>query len=201
MTTSDHGPYYIPDYFTPKTSDIKQQIVEYADWSLQKFMTLSRSTTWFNNTLFVFIADHGGPINAKYDIALNYHHSPLIFYSPKTLENQTFKNIGGQIDVYPTIMGILNLPYTNSTLGIDLMTETRPYIIINDDDKFGVLDTTHLLIVKKDEQPKLYNYQKGEVINSYETNTDKAIEMETYGNSNLQVFQWMLLNNKTKLKD
>jgi len=199
MTTSDHGPYYIPDYFTPKTSDIKQQIVEYADWSLQQFISLSKKTDWFNNTLFVFIADHGGPLKPKYDIALNYHHSPLIFYSPNTLDNKTFSNIGGQIDVYPTIMGMLNLPFTNNTLGIDLKKETRPYIMINDDDKFGVLDTTHLLIVKKEEEPKFYNYQNNELTNSFEQNKVKAKEMETYGKSNLQVFQWMLLNNKTSI--
>lgn len=197
MTTSDHGPYYIPDYFTPKSTDVKQQIVEYADWSLQKFITLSKQTEWFDNTLFVFVADHGSPLNAKYDIALNYHHSPLIFYSPNTLKNKTFSKIGGQIDIYPTIMGMLNLPFTNNTLGIDLVKNTRPYIIINDDDKFGVLDTSHLLIVKKEEQPKLYNYQKNELTNSLEQNKSKATEMEIYGNSNLQVFQWMLLNNKT----
>ncbi len=199
MTTSDHGPYYIPEYFSPKSKEIKQQIVEYADWSLQQFMNLSKKTAWFENTLFVFIADHGGPLNAKYDIALNYHHSPLIFYSPKNLGSKTNGNIGGQIDVYPTIMGVLNLPFTNNTLGIDLNKETRPYIMINDDDKFGVLDTTHLLIVKKDEQAKLYNYRNNELKNSFDQNEAKATEMETYGKSNLQVFQWMLLNDKKSI--
>ena len=129
------------------------------------------------------------------------YHSPLIFYAPKTLKTKKFNTIGGQIDVYPTLMGMLKLPYINNTLGIDLRSETRPYIMINDDDKFGVLDTTHLLIVKKDEQPKLYNYQQNERNNSVDQNKEKALAMETYGKSNLQVFQWMLLNNKTKLKN
>ena len=197
MTTSDHGPFYIPEYFQPKSSNIKQQIVEYADWSLQQFMTSCSKKEWFKNTLFVFIADHGAPMLAKYDIALNYHHSPLIFYAPNTLTPSTFKNIGGQIDIYPTIMGVLNLPYINNTLGVDLLTEKRPYIIINDDDKFGVLDTTQLLIIKKDEQPKLYNYSDKDPKNYAKTYSEKAKKMETYAKSNLQVFQYMLLNNKT----
>jgi len=198
MTTSDHGPYYIPDYFKPTSTSIKQQIVEYADWSLQQFINLSAKTSWFDNTLFVFIADHGAAMQAKYDIALSYHHTPLIFYSPKTLSPKTVKKIGGQIDVYPTIMSLLNLPFTNNTLGIDLTTENRPYIVINDDDKFGVLDTTHLLIVKKDQPPQLFNHKDKALNNSFDQN--KASAMETYGKSNLQVFQWMLLNNKTKIK-
>ncbi len=41
MTASDHGPYYLPDYFKPKNQNIKDQMVEYADWSLRKLVSLA----------------------------------------------------------------------------------------------------------------------------------------------------------------
>ncbi len=121
MTASDHGPYYLPEYYKPRNKDIKDQMVEYADWSLRKFISLASEKEWFGNTIFVFIADHGAPINAVYDIPLDYHHTPLVFYAPGILKDaRSFDCIGGQIDVFPTIMGILNQPYINNTLGIDL---------------------------------------------------------------------------------
>lgn len=197
MTASDHGPYYIPEYFSPKNKDIKQQIVEYADWSLQKFITESSKKEWFSNTIFVFIADHGEPITASYDISLDYHHSPLIIYAPTLLNKpETYKNIGGQIDVYPTIMGLLKFPYTNNTLGIDLLKEERPYILINDDDKIGVLDNNFLLIMKDREESKLFKYQDLDKTNYIKDYPEKGKEMEVYGKSNMQVFQYLLLNNK-----
>ncbi len=201
MTASDHGPYYIPDYFYPKSENEKQQIVEYADWSLEKFISLSSKKEWFKNTIFIFIADHGAPMDASYDIALNYHHSPLIFYAPNIFEdNSVYSCIGGQIDIFPTTMGILNLPYCNNTLGIDLLREKRPYILINDDDKIGVLDTNQYLIFSPKTESKLFNYNNIDLTNYINKYKDKAIEMEDYAKANMQVFQYMQLNNKTKVR-
>lgn len=197
MTASDHGPYYIPDYFRPKNTEIKQQIVEYADWSLQKFIASASKKEWFSNTIFVFIADHGAAIKAPYDISLDYHHSPLIFYAPDILgKPKMFDCIGGQIDVFPSIMGMLKLPYVNNTLGIDLLNEHRPYILINDDDKIGILDNEFLLIWRNNDDSKLFRYPHSDKKNYRKDYPEKALEMEKYAKSNMQVFQYMLLNNK-----
>lgn len=198
VTASDHGPYYIPEYFLPKVDDIKKQIVQYADWSLEKIVEISSKQTWFNNTIFVFIADHGVPLSAPYDMSLDYHHTPLIFYAPNIFDTtQTINCIGGQIDVFPTIMGLLQLPYINNTLGIDLFEETRPYIIINDDDKIGVLDNQFLLIMKEGEKSKLYEYKNHDKSNFIDKFSDKAKEMEIYAKSNMQVYQNMIIYNET----
>ncbi len=191
MTASDHGPYYIPDYFKPHSENIQQQIIEYADWSLKRFISLAKNTNWFNNTIFVFIADHGAAIDVKYPISLNYHHSPLIFYAPKLLQPKLFSNIGGQIDVYPTIMGIIKQKYTNNTLGIDLINESRPYIMINADDKIAALDNEFLFILTIKGKKSLYKYKTGvnkNIINKY---PQKAKEMEKYLRSNIELAQYI----------
>ena len=202
MTASDHGPYFFPEYFTPKTKDVKTQIVEYADWSLQQLIKRSSTKAWFDNTIFVFIADHGASMNANYDIALNYHHTPLIIYAPKLIsQKQLVSNIGGQIDVFPTIMGLINQPYINNTLGIDLLKEERPYIVINDDDKFGVLDNNYLLIYRGEkESPKMYSYVDKDRTNIYESNRLKADEMLDYAKANLQTYQYLLKSGGTKVE-
>jgi phosphoglycerol transferase MdoB-like AlkP superfamily enzyme len=198
MTVSDHGPYYIPPYFTPKSKDIKDQIVEYADWSLQQFIYMASKKPWFDNTIFVFIADHGAPLTAYYDISLDYHHSPLIFYAPKILDKPaSYENIGGQIDVFPTIMGMLNLAYINNTLGIDLLKEERPFIYFNADDKVGVIDEEYFYILKKGFDSQLFEYRNYNKVNLIDSFPSKAKEMDTYARSNMQVFQSMLSSNQT----
>jgi phosphoglycerol transferase MdoB-like AlkP superfamily enzyme len=201
MTASDHGPYYIPEYFTPKNQDIKNQIVEYADWSLKEFIHEASSKPWFNNTYFIFIADHGAPMNPQYDIPLDYYHTPLIVYAPEIIDStKTVSCIASQMDVFPTIMGLLNLPYLNNTLGIDLLKESRPYTVINGDDKLGVIDNEFLLILKDGEKPKLFKYRNLDKTNYVDQLSDKAAEMEIYGKSTLQVYQDMMLNNQTYIK-
>ena len=192
MTASDHGPYYVPDYYKPHSKEIRKQTVEYADWSLRKFINLASQTDWFDNTLFVFVADHGAAMYVHYDISLNYHHSPLIIYSPKNLTAKHFTNIGGQIDIFPTIMGILKQPYTNTTLGIDLLNEERPYIVINGDDKVAALDNEFLLILKKDQSKSLYKYKLLDPKNYANEYPDKVKDMELYLRANLQTFQFIV---------
>ncbi|RPH29176.1 MAG: LTA synthase family protein [Bacteroidales bacterium] len=198
MTASDHGPYYIPEYFSPQAKEIKEQIVQYADWSLKQFIEKASNQSWFRNTIFIFVADHGAPLSAYYDISLDYHHTPLIIYSPQNLVTKTaIGSIGGQIDVFPTIMGVLKLPYINNSLGIDLLNETRPYIIINDNDKIGVLDNEFLLIMKEGEKSKLYKYRYHDRKNYIDEFKEKVNEMEVFAKSNLQVCQDMITNNET----
>jgi phosphoglycerol transferase MdoB-like AlkP superfamily enzyme len=193
MTASDHGPFYLPDYYKPRNKDIRDQMVEYADWSLRKFISLASAKEWFGNTIFVFVADHGAPINAVYDIPMDYHHTPLIFYAPGILkEARTYDCIGGQIDVFPTIMGILNQPYINNTLGIDLLSGTRPYIFINHEDKLGVIDQEYFLIIKNDNDKALYKYRQKDKKDYKDEQQQLVRDMEEYTISNLQVFQYLM---------
>jgi len=197
MTASDHVPYIIPDNFKPKNNNIKQQIVEYADYSLRTFLTKASKQPWFKNTLFVFVADHGAVMNSPYEIPLDYVHSPLLFYAPGFIEDKkVFSKMAGQIDVFPSIMGLLKLNYVNRTLGIDLFSETRPYIYFSADDKFGVIDTSKLLIVRKDNSIEFFDYK----IKNAKIKAVKDIKlinkMRNYAASNLQSFQYYMKESK-----
>ncbi len=200
MTASNHGPYYLPEYFTPKSNVIDDQIIEYADWSLKRFIELSSKEEWFENTIFVFVADHGAPVSSTYDISLSYFHTPLIFYSPQLISSlKVISKIGCQIDIYPTIMGLIKQPYVNNTLGIDLLNESREFAIVNDDDKIGVLDTIDFCIIKKGRQPELFNYRTKSKNNYFEQNKLKANRMIEYAKSFMQVHQEMILTRETTL--
>lgn len=202
LTASDHGPYYLPEYFTPKNKEIKKQIVEYADFSLQKFINLASKQKWFDNTLFVFVADHGAPLDNLYSMSLNYHHTPLIFYSPKNIkEPKVFEKIAGQIDVFPTIMNLLKIPYYNNTLGIDLFKEEREYIYFYASGKYGVLNDTWFLIIDSEKNKSLFDY-KNKNLNNFATEYPEIVEeMDNYAKSKYQTFQFLKNNNKQYYKN
>lgn len=197
MTASNHGPYYLPEYYKPRNPDLKDQMVEYSDWALQQFMKMASKQPWFANTLFVFVADHGVHKKRSYDISLQYHHTPLIFYAPQLLpENKVFNQIGGQIDVYPTIMGILRQPWINNTSGIDLLKEQRPYIFVNSIDNYGVIGKEFFLIVKHNGRSKLFKYRNGSLKDYSGQFPDIKKRMDDYARCNLQVFQYINDNQR-----
>ena len=191
MTASDHVPYYIPDYFEPHNANAKEQITEFADWSLQQFFAKAQTKPWFDNTIFVLLGDHGVPTHVKYDVSLNYHHIPMMIYAPKIVKPKLINNMAGQIDCFPTIMGVLNQPYVNTTLGIDLQQEERPYIFINGDDRVAVLDHEFLLIYNGETSVKLHKYKDLDQTNYANEFPEKVQKMLEYLKANLQAYEYV----------
>lgn len=199
MTASDHGPYYIPDYFEPRSTELKYQITEYADWSLQRFMELASTKPWYDNTLFVFVADHGAALDTDYSIPLSYFHSPLVFYIPG-MEAVASEALASQMDIFPTVMGILGKPYVNNTFGIDLLNDSRPYVYFMGDDKYGVLDGEWLFINKPGAGKKeLYKYRDKDITNWLEVYPELGEAMQKYGESAWQMNEYQLIKKKTKI--
>lgn len=198
MTVSDHGPYVLPKNISlkPKSKVLEQQLTEYADWSIERFMREASQRVWFENTLFVFVADHGGVIDPVYDLALSYNHVPLVFYAPGRITAQFCSQPSLQIDVAPTILGLLGLEGDDNMLGIDLLRHSRPYAYFSADDKIGVVDGEwfYLFRVKQDNE-SLYHYKTLSTEDFIGQEPERAAAMRRYAFGMIQTSQQMLLNN------
>jgi len=200
LTSSDHDPKIIPEgiSFKPHFKDISKYIVEYADWSIQYFLDLASKESWYENTLFVFVADHGAKIKSSiYDVPLDYHHTPLIFYFPPKIIPRKSENLAGQIDIFPTIMGLLNFSYINNTFGIDLNKEKREFIYFCIDDNIGCIDNEFLYIYRRKGKESLYNYRENSAVDLINQLSEKADSMRTYCFSAMQTAEWQIKNKKT----
>ncbi len=196
LTASNHQPYIIPEYFTPKEGDIRKKIVEYSDWALSRFFEEAQKQDWYKNTIFVLLGDHGSPAGLNlYDVSLIYHQIPLLIFEPgKENQARTIKNIAGQIDVFPTIMGILGLPYRNETFGIDLLKDKRDYIFFSSDDSYACVDSTFYYINRMDGRESLYNYSQNSAEDSISFYREKAAEMNEYAKTMIQAAQYIIKN-------
>ena len=202
MTASDHGPYIVPADipFKPKHKDERKAATEYADWSLRHFFDLAKRQPWFSNTLFVLVADHGFAEGGIYDMPLTYHHVPLFFYAPGIIQGNTeVQALAGQIDIFPTIMGMLRIPYENNTLGIDLLRERRPFIYFSADDKIGCLNQEYFLVMRESGPPSLYNYILRDTYNYIAANPRLVRDMKDYTYSMLQTTQYIIDNQMVGL--
>ena len=199
MTASDHGPYYIPEYFEPCSEEVRYQITEYADWSLRRFVEMASEKPWFDNTLFVFVADHGAALDTDYSIPLSYFHTPLVFYMPKKMQPIVNESIASQMDIFPTVMGILGKSYVNNSFGIDLQRVSRRYAYFMGDDKYGVLDGEWLLVNKPSAgQVGLYRYVEKEKKNYVLEYPEVVSAMCEYGESVWQVSEYQQDKKKVK---
>lgn len=146
LTISNHPPYVIPDYFHPHTQEKESQIVEYADWAIGNFLQKARQKSWYNNTVFVLLADHGKLVGENEgELATSYNHIPLFIFGPG-IPQQTMNGLGMQVDLMPTLLGLLGQSYRYDGFGQDLMHQPRQYVFYSADDQLVARDSTRCFI-------------------------------------------------------
>ncbi|MGB0404155.1 MAG: LTA synthase family protein [Salibacteraceae bacterium] len=176
------------DYYKPEKGRYKS-----ADDCMRKFFEDVSKEKWFENTLFIILGDHGQNFYPVYSMPLSYNQIPLLFYYPGKLAPETKTQFAHQIDVGPTTMGLLGFDFRNTTLGIDLNKQKRRYAYFSADDKIGVLDSTHFLILNKSHET-LYNYKEQSTKNLADLNKDKVEDMKQHAFSMIQVADFITSN-------
>jgi phosphoglycerol transferase MdoB-like AlkP superfamily enzyme len=225
QTADNHRPYSIP----PEDTDFEKRMVDedtlhkYGFESLQEFQSFcytdycfktlienAKKQSWFDNTIFVFVGDHGveGETSAIYPNAwdkgsLSDEHVPLLFYAPQLLTPQTHQEVVSQIDLLPTLAGMLHQPYTNTTLGRDVLNSKNKmdaaFIIHHDEGNIGIVTNDYyfvknLRINKEMLMPVNSNFL------SLDAKAKDSVEnkLSQLTSGIYETAKWMLVNNKNK---
>ena len=140
QTADNHRPYTIPaedlkvfvKKTVPKDSLLKYgfenneeyNAFRYTDFCIEQYIEAAKKEKYFNETLFVFVGDHGikgdaGTMLPKSftEQGLTNMHVPLLFYAPSILQPKEYSIPVSQLDVLPSIASLCNIPYTNTTMG------------------------------------------------------------------------------------
>ena len=122
MTTSNHRPYSYPEgkIDLPSGSG-RQGAVKYTDYAIHQFIEQAKTKPWFDNTVFVMVADHCAGSARKIELPVDKYHIPLFIYAPKHVPAVRNDIVSSQIDVAPTVLGLLNMSYESQFYGRDIM--------------------------------------------------------------------------------
>lgn len=113
FTLSSHQPYRFPPDFSAREEKIPiLKTIQYVDFSLEKYMACAKKQSWFEKTIFVFVADHTGPAideaNSSFEKKFEI---PILFYSEnkEILSGLNPDQYAQQIDLLPTFNDLFNL--------------------------------------------------------------------------------------------
>ena len=121
LTISNHRPYTYPSGKVSLTGG-REGGVQYADYAIGEFLRRAESKPWFDNTIFVFVADHTAGAAGDEEIDLEGHHIPWIIYAPKLVKARRIDMPVSQLDVLPTLLGLLNFDYESRFYGQDALS-------------------------------------------------------------------------------
>ncbi|TBR37297.1 LTA synthase family protein [Dyella terrae] len=120
MTTSNHRPFTVPANRVPQKNGTREAAVAYTDWSIADFIKRAREKPYFDDTIFVITADHCASSAGRTSVPINRYHIPLWIFAPKHIEPQRIHRQMSQIDIMPTVLGLLNFSYRSRFFGYDI---------------------------------------------------------------------------------
>ena len=129
FTASSHHPYVVPDQYKdvyPEEGIIIHKCIRYTDMAIGKFFERVSREPWFKNTIFVLTSDHTNlSDHAFYQTDLGGFCSPIVIYDPSAGGGEMQDKIAQQIDILPTVMGMLHYPKPYFAFGIDLLNTPK----------------------------------------------------------------------------
>ena len=160
MTTSNHRPYTYPEGRVSIASGSgRDGAVMYTDYAIGEFLRQAREHAWFDDTLFVIVADHCAGSAGKEDLPLAKYHIPLWIYSPRHVAAREVDTLVSQIDIAPTVLGLLNVDYLSMAFGVDMLSSGHPQrALIGNYEYLGYYDGSELTILQPRHRIERYRY-------------------------------------------
>lgn len=123
MSVSNHQPFTYPAgrIAEPPDKRSRKNAVKYVDWALGKFFAAAKNEPFWKDTIFVVVADHGARVYGAQTIPIHSYEVPLLIIAPGAVPAPgRVETIGCQLDVAPTILGLIGRPYESTFFGRDL---------------------------------------------------------------------------------
>lgn len=158
LTTSNHRPFTYPDgKIDIPSGDGRQGAVKYADYAIGQFVKEASTKPWFDNTVFIFVADHGPGSAGRQELAPKEHRIPFIVYAPQIFKAKTYDTYISQLDIAPTLLSLLNFSYDSYFFGRDAtQKDYTTRIFLNNYQKSGMIEDDIMTVLKPVKEVDFY---------------------------------------------
>jgi phosphoglycerol transferase MdoB-like AlkP superfamily enzyme len=159
MTVSNHRPFTYPNGKIDIPGDAKSREggVKYTDYALRKFFALAKKQAWYENTVFVILADHCASSSGKTELPMDKYRIPAMVFGT-SIKPQICNKLMSQIDVMPTVFGLLNFNYTSKFYGQDVLKpDYKPRAFIATYQNLGLIKDNVLTLISPKQQVKQFD--------------------------------------------
>ncbi len=196
LTISNHPPYVVPDWFDAHGWDAEYAIVLYSDYCLRRFFEGMKRCGLYENTVFVFVADHGKIIGRpECEVAESFNHVPLIIHSSR-IGKKTEKDFCCQTDIQAILFSLLGIEYDNVGFGCDVLNNTSSEVFYSTDDILCARDSSYLYLT----DPRTNMIKSYDIREKYkEVAKDSCLYLDSLLRRRFAAYEYLVSHKKTTL--
>ena len=124
----------------------------YADYCIGQFIRAARQAPYFDDTLFVFVGDHGVHLRGNELIPIEDYIVPALFLAPKHVAAGRIAEVTSQMDLPPTIMAMVGGPYRSTFFGRDVLKalpDAPTAMVIYNKKRYGIVTDRELIVLRE----------------------------------------------------
>ncbi len=166
FTLSSHHPFKIPAEWEerlPESQVPLQKTIAYADAAVKAFFEKIRDTEWFGNTIFVITPDHSTlwGIYPEFTTTIGNTRIPIIYYAPGFIEPGEYNSVTQQLDIMPTLLGMIGYDKPYFAFGRDLNSDTlhKPFAVNYTQGQYQLVYNDTLLFRNDSDLTAVYDLQ------------------------------------------
>ena len=135
FTITSHEPYVIPKAYDGKFDKghiPMHQCVGYTDHALRQFFKECSKSPWFENTIFLFTADHSNQSYFPfYEKTVNRFANPLMIFKHDSKLKGVDMRLASHMDILPTVADLIDYPKPFKSWGRSLLSnqDHHPFVI------------------------------------------------------------------------
>lgn len=160
MTTSNHKPYTYPSgkIDIPSGSG-REGAVKYTDFAIRQLFEKIKDKPWFENTVFIIVADHCASSAGKNEIDISKYHIPALVFNLKGEHRFSIDKMCSQIDLYPTLFSLLHWNYTSNFYGKNVLSPSfQSEIFLGTYQKLAYLRNDSLVVLSPQQKIETFRY-------------------------------------------
>jgi len=151
LSVSNHVPFTYPKGRIKEDPNAHRRdyAVKYTDWALGQFFDAVKKEPFWNDTIFVVVADHGARVYGSQTIPIHSYEIPMLVLGPAAVQKpQRVDDLACQLDIAPTILGMIGRPYDSVFFGHDIINApTRTHrALLHHNRSIGIYRDEHLVI-------------------------------------------------------
>ncbi|MED5524668.1 LTA synthase family protein [Gallaecimonas pentaromativorans] len=165
FSVSNHSPYEYPKGRIQPQGDPASRAngARYADWAIGQFFAKAKTQAYWDNTVFLVVADHDSRVYGANAVPVPHFHIPALILGKGVAPRQD-ERIVSQVDMAPTLLSLAGISSANPMLGQDLTRQNPDRALMQYGDTFGYLKGDLLTVLRFNKAPEQYRYQGGQLL-------------------------------------
>jgi len=179
FSTSNHAPFDFPqetiELLPGEEKKSVKNAIKYADYAIGKFIELAKKEAYYEDTIFVIVADHNVRVYGKDIVPVNMFHVPAMILG-KDIKPSIYENIATQPDVLATALDLLGLDFKYPIMGHSIFSNKKEDIsLMQFHTSYALRVKDKIAILRPNKKALTFLYQDEHLI---ETQSDKELEKD-----------------------